>query len=311
MISSCQRILPFALFAFFSISALAQPHLRDGKPRKKRIHTATEAQELNYYPTTENAPAPNAVSITIEGDKRVITANGMPEHKIGTFPNRGNPNIPSEQDFKVELPLDPVTNEKPADARGAVGVLVNGVLIESGTGEFWYPKEGDASWNYNALGGAIDLGVDQNHAHVQPSGKYHYHGVPTGLMQDFSSTEHSPIIGWAFDGFPIYGLYGYADGEDASSKIIENTSSYRLKKGTRPSAPLGPGGAYDGAFNEDFEYVAGLGTLDECNGRFTVTPEFPDGTYAYFITLDWPVFHTKFRGTSVVQRRGRRSGPRR
>jgi len=122
MSSYYQRILPFTLFVCFSVFALAQPHLRDGKPRKKRIHTATEARELNYYPSTENAPAPNAVSITVEGDKRVITANGMPEHKIGTFPNRGNPNIPSEQDFKVELPLKPVTNEQAADARGAVGV---------------------------------------------------------------------------------------------------------------------------------------------------------------------------------------------
>ncbi|MEM9312094.1 MAG: YHYH protein, partial [Pseudomonadota bacterium] len=58
-----------------------------------------------------------------------------------------------------------------------------------------------------------------------------------------------------------------------------------------------PGGAYDGTFIRDYEFVAGLGNLDECNGRFVRTPDFPDGTYAYFLTQRWPVVPRCYKGT--------------
>ena len=68
------------------------------------------------------------------------------------------------------------------------------------------------------------------------------------------------------------------------------TSSYRLKTGSRPAGIdgeiPGPGGTYDGTYRNDYEYVAGLGTLDENNGRFAKTPEYPDGVYHYHITVD-------------------------
>ncbi len=176
------------------------------------------------------------------------------------------------------------------------------MLFEAGTAEFWTGGD-NRGWNYEALGGAINLGLDENHAHVQPTGKYHYHGLPTGLLAGvgISPERHSPLIGWAFDGFPVYALYGYSDPKNPDSKIVEMTSSFRLKKGERPAPPEGPGGAYDGAFTADYEYVVGAGTLDECNGRFTATPEFPDGTYAYFLTNTWPVVFRNFRGTSAVR----------
>ena len=263
--------------------------------------TSNEAKELKLYPATEEPPAKGEVTITVEGDKRIIRSNVLPKHKIGEFPNQGNPNVPSAQRFSIELPLKPKANDRPTEARMAVGVFLNGVFLEAGTGEFF--SGGGRGWNYEALGGAIDLGLDANHAHVQPTGKYHYHGKPTGLLKELGVTEekHSPIVGWAFDGFPIYAMYGYENGKDADSKIIENTSSYRLKKGERPAPPNGPGGKYDGAFTADYEYVEGLGTLDECNGRFTVTPDFPDGTYAYFLTNEWPVIFRNFRGTSAMR----------
>ena len=124
------------------------------------------------------------------------------------------------------------------------------------------------------------------------------------------ATVHSPQLGWAADGFPIYAMYGYSDAVDPKSPIVELTSSYRLKSGTRPDGEEGPGGNYDGAFTRDYEYVAGSGTLDECNGRTCVTPEFPDGTYAYFLTNDWPVIPRNFRGTPIELRAGG-PGPRR
>ena len=84
-----------------------------------------------------------------------------------------------------------------------------------------------------------------------------------------------------------------------------------MMKGERPSVPDGPGGKYDGAFTADYEYVAGSGTLDECNGRFTKTPEFPKGTYAYFLSEKWPVIYRSYRGTPVVRSEGGPSGHRR
>ncbi|MDB3939872.1 YHYH protein [Verrucomicrobiales bacterium] len=113
----------------------------------------------------------------------------------------------------------------------------------------------------------------------------------------FTNGEHSAIIGWAADGFPIYALYGYSDPMEASSAIEEMKTGYALKKGERLGGRNSPDGSYDGAFAEDYEYVGGVGTFDECNGRFCVKPEFPSGTYAYFMTQEWPVIPRAFRGT--------------
>jgi hypothetical protein len=107
-------------------------------------------------------------------------------------------------------------------------------------------------------------------------------------------------VGWAADGFPIYDYHAYAKADDASSAIKELHSSYKLKKGTRPGGEDGPGGAYDGTYTQDYEYVVGSGDLDEFNGRFGVTPEFPGGTYYYVITGEFPFIMRGFKGTPDV-----------
>lgn len=152
-------------------------------------------------------------------------------------------------------------------------------------------------WRFEAIGGPIDLGLDRHHAHVQPNGKYHYHGRPTGHA---AVKEGGPgrmtLVGYAADGFPIYDAYGYETADDPNSPVVALKSSYRLKAGSRPSPPAGPGGRHDGTFTRDFEYVAGLGHLDELNGRDGVTPEFPDGTYYYVLTDEFPFVPRGFRG---------------
>jgi hypothetical protein len=95
-------------------------------------------------------------------------------------------------------------------------------------------------------------------------------------------------------------MYGYTDSNNPASGVAELKTSYRLKQGNRPDGKGEPGGTYDGAFVQDYEYVAGSGDLDECNGRSCITPEFPDGTYAYFLTREWPVIPRAFRGTPEV-----------
>lgn len=98
-----------------------------------------------------------------------------------------------------------------------------------------------------------------------------------------SNTYHSAIVGISYDGIPIYGNRGL----NAQSTGLKNlTSSYSLKSSRigGPSTVTFP----LGTFVEDYEYIAGSGDLDEHNGRFCVTPEFPEGRYCYFLTSTFP-----------------------
>lgn len=279
-----------------------------GRP-PQRFHEVTKSQPLQLVPADATPPEKPEVAISVQSEKRQITSNGMPNHKIGTFPNRFNPNGISKQQYDVKINTDPKPaaevfpvnrNDQPGPPNMPFGFAINGIFFEPGTAEFWH---GDRSsgWNYEALGGAIPLGIDTNHGHVQPNGAYHYHGLPTGLLDKLkvTSESHSPLVGWASDGYPIYALYGYKNPKDANSEIIELHSSFRLKKGNRPGGDKAPGGKYDGSFTKDYEYVADLSELDECNGRYTVTPEFPKGTYAYFLTKEWPVIPRAFRAEPI------------
>lgn len=96
--------------------------------------------------------------------------------------------------------------------------------------------------------------------------------------REILNNTHSPIIGWAYDGNPIYGPYGQVGSEirkirSSYFKKIENNSKLR------PSLP-------DGFFTQDYYFDKAIGDLDEYNGRFCITPEFPNGVYAYFSTID-------------------------
>jgi uncharacterized protein (TIGR03437 family) len=187
--------------------------------------------------------------------------------------------------------------------------------------------QGDGIWRRNAAFGESQT-FDYCLGHQPGNGQYHYHVQPaclraqlddnievvknsrvgTTYREKTSGWKHSPILGWALDGYPIYGPYGYSDPQSSSSAIKRVAPGYRLRNITaRTSLPdwslanhagipqqlaasqYGPaiGGNYPlGRYVEDYEYVAGLGDLDQYNGRTTVTPEFPNGTYAYFVTLD-------------------------
>ncbi|NVO54351.1 YHYH protein [Rhodobacteraceae bacterium B1Z28] len=274
----------------FAVSAIA---VIATAQHRFRYHDEIEARPLRLVPATVD-PGTSRSTIKESKSKLRLSANGIPDHLVGQFPNRGNPHQISKQKVKLSIPTTPTS-------AGAVtrlhmgwnfGVSLNGVVFDPLAAEFWQgnPQSG---WSYNTLGGAIALGLDANYAHVQPNGKYHYHGIPSGLVEllDWSPTRHSPLIGYAADGFPIYAMTGVVNGQ-----VTELTSSYRLKSGSRPGGNA-PTGRYDGTFNEDYSYVQGHGTLDHCNGAFTVSTEYPDGTYAYFLTKDYPVVPRCFTGT--------------
>jgi hypothetical protein len=142
---------------------------------------------------------------------------------------------------------------------------------------------------------------DECFGHPNNIKEYHTHVNPPCLYNDRDSLHHAPIIGYAFDGFPIYGAYGYSN-TNGTGTIKRMRSSYRLRNitdrttlpdGTKlPITRYGPAlTIYPlGAYVEDYEYVQGLGDLDEYNGRFCKTPEYPDGIYAYFVTIDAKYF---------------------
>jgi hypothetical protein len=121
--------------------------------------------------------------------------------------------------------------------------------------------------------------------HPAPNGEYHHHVNPTCLYDDSDDQNHSPIIGYAFDNFPIYGAYGYAN-TNGTGTIKRMESSYQLKNiSSRTNGPTL--NQYPlGAYLEDHEYINGSGDLDEYNGRDCITPEYPNGIYAYFVTID-------------------------
>ncbi|MDA0656867.1 MAG: YHYH protein [Proteobacteria bacterium] len=228
-----------------------------------------------------------AVTVRIDGNAghRYVKSDGRPNHPTGAFPNRANPHAIKAQSFEYRMPLRPSRAERISFVgHGDFGVASNGIPFDAATAEFWN-RDRWAGWNYEAIGGAIDLGLDRNNAHVQPDGTYHYHGVPVGLIQKTNYRSHPRLIGFAADGFPIYAPYGYRDPHNTKSGIKELQPSYRVKRGNRSS---GPGGRHDGRFGRDFEYVKNLGDLDRCNGRIGVTPEYPQGVYYYVITSSFP-----------------------
>ncbi|HYF63293.1 MAG TPA: YHYH protein, partial [Herpetosiphonaceae bacterium] len=247
-----------------------------------------------------------------------VSAAGIPSYAIGPFP--GNPATPDEQNYRFRLPKTPVVQAgaKQATGLGPIGVLVNGVPIYNALDAFSWSaslqrdaatnappgQRGDGVWNRNA-NVAEAAGFDSCRGHPAPgqnpaNGRYHNHDDPACLraMLGDDGTRHSPIIGWAFDGYPLYGPYGYADPLDPGSAIRRVASGYRLRaiaqRTTRPDGTALLAGQYGpavsaqyplGYYVEDFEYAA-TGDLDRYNGRFTITPEYPAGTYAYFLSLD-------------------------
>jgi len=115
--------------------------------------------------------------------------------------------------------------------------------------------------------------------------KYSVVGYSTDIGKNYygdSGSGHSPIIGWALDGNPIYGPYGYSDPEDSDSDIKILQSGYTLNITNVENRPTSFG---RGFFIDDYTFD-NSGDLDVCNGRYCKTPDFPKGTYAYFVSVE-------------------------
>jgi len=233
-----------------------------------------------------------------------VRANGLASYTMG--PWEMNPNVPASQDYTFKITRIPA--EEPGTKTGTPfggphAIAINGVVMYGyGDGKSYSftqgenVNNGDGNWVGDAWiseGSTMDA---SGRGHADMGGNYHYHATPITLYTD-PSTGHSAIIGYALDGYPIYGPFGYTDATNSSSGVTRMVSSYQLRNITdrtilpdgSTSTPSGPTVSATfplGTYIQDYEYVASSGTLDEYNGRDCVTPEYPGGTYAYFLTTD-------------------------
>jgi len=228
----------------------------------------------------------------------------------------------SEQDYNFSMRFRGGTNTSaPQSAQtGINGIMTNGSIfghpnalnesigIYSAPENFHYNRVFFTSYfKVDNCGGFVDFGRRYIYYHagflsncwndskVYESNPY-YNGSNYNGDYFRYSNGHSKIIGFAFDGYPVYGPFGYEDSEDNQSDIVLMTSSYVTKQDDdhRPvgwkytNAITVDSINYNltaGAFIEDYEYGEGSGILDQYNGRYSVTPEYPNGTYAYYVTF--------------------------
>jgi hypothetical protein len=225
----------------------------------------------------------NVQKVEYSSSNVYVSATCIPGYDIG--PWSGNPNTPSNQNFVFKITRQPVKNTGTpvATPLGHVAVFTNGVSAFNPKDAMSYNNAG--VWNRNAQYYEASS-FDNCLGHPAPNGEYHNHVNPKCLYNDADSTHHSPIIGFAFDGFPIYGAYGYAN-SNGTGGVKRMKSGYTLStSGSRANGPLVSSTYPAGCFVEDFIYSSSTGDLDEHNGRVCVTPEYPSGTYAYFVTID-------------------------
>ncbi|MFZ4543974.1 MAG: YHYH protein [Saprospiraceae bacterium] len=269
----------------------------------------------------------NVQSVKYSANFAYATTTGLPAYVTGPFLD-GNINLAGNQNAIFKFPLAPVQNTGTpvATTGGNIGVFINGVaLFDYRDGVSWQNSTnslkggplggmGDGVWNRDAVVGER-LGFDCSKGH--PAGtNYHHHQNPSAFKLDLTvisticnlytsdalyaidSTQHSPLIGFAYDGFPIYGAYGYKN-TDGTGGIVRMKSSYTYRNITTrttysngSSVTAGPpvSTTYPlGYFREDYQYNATSAAtpdyLDDHNGRFCITPEYPLGTYCYFATV--------------------------
>ena len=240
--------------------------------------------------TGYNGISSNIQKLQYSANYIYVSASCIPGYDIG--PWTANPNKPSNQNFVFKITRKPVKNNNTPTkvGLGHVGIWSNGVSIYNASDGMSYNSAG--VWNRNAYF-FEGISFDNCLGHAAQNGEYHHHVSPKCLYDSKDSSKHSPIIGYAWDGLPIYGAYAYSN-LDGTGKIKRMTAGYQLKNlVTRANGP-NPDQTYPlGCFMEDHEYIAGSGDLDERNGRYCVTPDYPNGIYAYFVTIDQnqtPVF---------------------
>lgn len=287
-----------------------------------------------YYMSGNSTPISHGILVNCQQVRYstnwvYVNATGMPSYNIGPYLD-GNPNQAGNQNAIFKFPLNPTQNTgtPTATTGGNIGVFINGVaMFDFRDGVAWNsttnspcggpgnpPCTVTPSWYRDAVV-AERPGFDCSKGH--PAGtNYHHHQNPSAFDLDLTvlsticnlydadglyqinTSQHSPLIGFAYDGFPVYGAYGYANA-DGTGGITRIKSGYQLRNITvrthwADGTDVGDGPAVSttyplGYYREDYEWIShptDQSYLDVHNGRFCVTPEYPNGTYAYFATVD-------------------------
>ena len=297
------RIWPILFVITAIVSWPSGPDVRGQAVDRGRQPDSRDAVWILSGQTVVNARLaairPEVHSVREVDGEREIRSAGISMHYFGPFQSPVN-QIERIRRLRFRLPLRPTLNDGIPVGVGpeVTGLFVNGAPIYNPIG-----KSGNSSylgqniWHFDPLAMSDD-GSRVATGWPRPSLTHPTAlGILEGLIAD--SGRHSPLLGFAFDGFPIYGPWGYTN-SDGTGGLRRMRSSYRqrlslnrrnqLPDGTRlepgQEGPAVSGQFPLGSFIEDFEYVAGTGDLDRFNGRWTVTPEYPEGTYAYFMTTD-------------------------
>ncbi len=253
----------------------------------------------------------NAVCFEIIDNVRKCYTNDIPAHNYGPF---GGGNTIEGQDFDYSMCLYPEQGEtntlliEDPSSQGCgngiiFGVSEQGINYSPFARLYWVnPNTMEENLDYH-VEADFTLNMDLNGGHVNAVNRYHYHNIPLDYYTNdlnIGGTAHSPLLGYAADGFPIYYKYLYADAMNSGDGISAFESSYELKFGSRQGDGItAPDGAYDGNYIEDYEYIVSLSDLDECGGRFAKTPEYPNGTYYYVLTDNWPFIPRCLKGKYV------------
>jgi len=331
------KIKLYYLLTFFSLSIYSQENPVITSWLQNTSETGSYYFSGNST-TVSNNILVNCQSVEYSDNFAYISTQGIPAYPTGPFSD-GNPSNAEAQNNIYKMPLNPQPNNStPTNTTGGnIGVFINGVaLFDYRDGVAWNnntnylcggpgnpPCPGGPmatqNWNRDAIPAEMG-GFDCSKGHPA-QGNYHHHQNPSAFKLDLEvvsdicnlydaeglyaidAENHSPLIGFAYDGYPIYGAYGFKN-SDGSGGITRIESGYQLRNITsRTNGPdlnqvvtisQGPNtGSQEtmflGYFREDYEHVEHTDEeeyLDEHNGRFCVTPEYPNGTYAYFATVD-------------------------
>lgn len=241
---------------------------------------------------------PEVHTVKADGETIEVRSAGISLHYFGPLQTPVD-QVERPRRLRFRIPALPVLNDGPLVRvrPGVGGLFVNGIPIYDQNRQRSY--RGQNIWHFDMLAINDDGSLV---ARGRPRDELTHASSP-GLLAPLITGNggHSPIIGYAFDGYPIYGPWGYArpDGPAASGGLQRMSSGYRLRQiTTRETLPdgtrltpgqYGPAVGKDfplGSFIEDYHFSPEANDLDRFNGRWTVTPDHPQGTYAYFLTTD-------------------------
>ncbi|MCA9671444.1 MAG: YHYH protein [Myxococcales bacterium] len=241
-----------------------------------------------------------SVQVTSNADGTcTISSNSIPNHDFNNMGAFANVTAEVSESFTIPVPAE-ASSTTPLSLQYDNAVFLNGVKLDQlaaacyGVGNEPLGREKigcfteGTPWRYDPMFAGNSFGTDHNNAHTQPDGAYHYHGDPRAMYDD-AGQKASGVIGFAADGYPIYGPY-----IDDNGTIRKVTSGYVLRSGARASQSgegAFPAGDYDGTFRDDYEWKAGAGDLDACNGMTR------NGSYGYYVTSSYPWVMGCFRGT--------------